>query len=67
MIKYTDENNFEFKLRDRHYIMQNGELTIDYCVYEDVEDGGAEIYELVRAYVLVALGQFKHEDLMETN
>lgn len=43
-------DNFRFELNNREWVMKDGVLSVDGCDYEDVEDGGAEIYELVRAY-----------------
>lgn len=45
-----DENNFRFIIETREWVMRNGVLSVDNCEYEDVEEGGAEIYELARAY-----------------
>ncbi len=45
-----DEDNFEFKIDTYNFIMINGVLSINDCEYENVEDGGAEMYAIARAY-----------------
>lgn len=52
-----DENNFNFVLDGRVYVMEGGALTVDGCVYENEPDKDTETYALARAYWRLSSGR----------